>query len=299
MLINKVVDFCNDQFLLHKSPSVCPDCKHLEKCSGGCKQCLTEIHFPSKTKNGKKDYDCRNLLNFYICDYSFKYASEIWYLLNSSKLIEEIDNYNILSIGCGGCPDLMAFDSYISNCSTLELKTISYLGIEKNELWKPIHDQISRYRNERILNTKYKYIDIFDCLAESITTSTNVLILQYLISHFYSIGQARKIDELFESLATNIAAKKIKNKPFVIIINDVNSKYRGRDKFMSLCSKLITADLHEVHSKYYFNYGIQYDGQKYGNSHSSSDVLYDVPDKLIMYNPWKNCSSAQLLIELN
>lgn len=48
-----------------------------------------------------------------MCDYTYKYASEIWYLLRKSEVIKSIETFRILSIGCGGCPDLMAFESYL------------------------------------------------------------------------------------------------------------------------------------------------------------------------------------------
>lgn len=52
------------------------------------------------------------MLNFYVCDYSAKYTSELLYLMRKSQALEEIDDYHVLSIGCGGCPDLMAFEQY-------------------------------------------------------------------------------------------------------------------------------------------------------------------------------------------
>ena len=30
----------------------------------------------------------------------------------------------------------------------------------------------------------------------------------------------------------------------------------------------------------------------------TSELVYEIPNKLNVFNPWKNCSSAQLLIEV-
>lgn len=71
------------------------------------------------------------MLNFYVCDYSAKYASELLYLMRKSQALEEINDYHVLSIGCGGCPDLMAFERYCHEKSYD--KSVSYIGIDVNE----------------------------------------------------------------------------------------------------------------------------------------------------------------------
>ncbi len=297
MLIDELVDYCDEQFSFQDTSYVCSDCTHSIKCSGSCKKCLEEIHYPNKYLEGKKDYDCSNLVNFYVCDYSYKYASEIWYLIKESEIIGKIDEYHIMSIGCGGCPDLMAFESYIKD-SNLS-KSIYYLGIDKNKLWKPVHKQISTYRSKIIRKTQFRYVDAIEYFNENIIKSTNVLILQYVISHFYNTNQIDKIDKFYDDLIKSIVLHKQENKPYAIIINDVNSNNRGRDFFLDLCQKLAEADLQGTYSQFYFDYRIQNGKQRYGDKHDSNDVLYNVPSKLSKYEPWKKCSSAQLLIELD
>jgi len=83
------------------------------------------------------------------------------------------------------------------------------------------------------------------------------LVLQYVISHFYNTGQIEKINEFFDNLVERIIMYRNERKPFVIIINDVNSTYRGRDFFIDLCKKLSDADLHGVYSQYYFVIGFK------------------------------------------
>lgn len=296
MLIDMLVDFCDERFSSQDTAHVCSDCKHSLKCSGSCKKCLEEIHYPNNYPDGKKDYDCKNLIDFYVCDYSYKYASEILYLLKKCETVKTINKYHVMSIGCGGCPDLMAFESYIKDCG--QEKSISYLGIDVNELWAPIHEKTKTYKNDIITKTRFKYVDAIEFFNDNIVPSTNVLVLQYIISHFYNTNQIDKIDRFYNDLIKNIVLHKEQGDPFVIIINDVNSNNRGRDFFIDLCKKLAKADLHGTYSQYYFDYRIKNDKQRYGNKHSSNDVLYTVPKKLDKYEPWKICSSAQLLIEL-
>lgn len=113
MLIDRVMSFCDSEYRNAHRNTRCEDCLHTGDCSRNCKDCLEEIHYPSRHPNGKKFYDCPHLINFYVCDYAYKYATEIYYLLQKSDALAEIEHYSIFSIGCGACPDLMAFELYL------------------------------------------------------------------------------------------------------------------------------------------------------------------------------------------
>lgn len=295
MLINKIIDFCDNEYSSQNTEKVCHDCGHDSKCSGSCKQCLEQIHFPNKYPCGKKDYDCHNLINFYVCDYTYKYASEIWHVLKHCDSLKKIDNYHIMSIGCGGCPDLMAFESYLEEKKLS--KSISYIRIDINKIWVPIHDQIKRCSSKNI-KTRFKYVDAIEFFNENTVEATNVLVLQYVISHFYNTNQINKIQKFFEDLVNNIVLHKESSKPLIIIINDVNSNNRGRDYFIDLCEKLKNKNLKGAYTKFYFDYNIHNDYQRYGVKHNRNNILYTIPDKINKYEPWRKCSSAQLLIEI-
>ena len=70
MLIHEIVRFCDKEYRKSDIKHICSDCNHPTECSKSCKNCLEEIHFPSKYPQGKKDCDCENLINFYVCDYT-------------------------------------------------------------------------------------------------------------------------------------------------------------------------------------------------------------------------------------
>lgn len=136
MLIDRVMSFCDSEYRNAHRNTRCEDCLHTGDCSRNCKDCLEEIHYPSRHPNGKKFYDCPHLINFYVCDYAYKYATEIYYLLQKSDALAEIEHYSIFSIGCGACPDLMAFELYLQR--NAPGKTLEYRGIDKNPLWESI-----------------------------------------------------------------------------------------------------------------------------------------------------------------
>lgn len=296
MLLEEIIKFCNNQYIAEDTQHICINCNHKCDCSGSCKNCLKEIHFPGKYPDGKKDYDCKNLINFYVCDYTYKYTSEILYLLDLCEKLSYIDEYHIMSIGCGASPDLMAFEYYLKEINSD--KRISYVGFDINTLWKPIHNHIQQYKSSIIEKVQYEYVDAIEFINKTTIAETNVLILQYVISHFYNTNQVCQIDNFIEDLMKHIIDYRDNNNPFIIIINDVNSCHRGRNYFDIIIEK-IKANYSARCLKFYFDYNIQNEGQRFGKKHISNNVLFDIPQSIEnTYQPWHSCSSAQLLIEI-
>lgn len=83
-----------------------------------------------------------------------------------------------------------------------------------------------------------------------------------------------------------------------MILNDVNSNNRGRDSFEILFNKLIYAGFKCKCKKFYFDHRIQNDYQRYGNVHINKRIKYNIPDHIRWYEPWQNCSGAQMIIEI-
>ena len=54
MLIHEIVEYCNAEYRDVDTTHVCQDCNHLSKCSESCKNCLEQVHYPSRYPNGKK-----------------------------------------------------------------------------------------------------------------------------------------------------------------------------------------------------------------------------------------------------
>lgn len=294
-LLGTVVNYCHQQYI----SSDCQGCDHYDHCPGNpcgnCKQCLEEVHYPTKYANGRKDYECDRMLDFYVCDYTAKYASEMLYLMRKSNAMREIEKYHVLSIGCGACPDLMALERYCHEAPSS--KTISYLGIDVNERWRRIHGIIHNYNTSTILKSNFRYIDAVT--DEFVIPDANVVVLQYVISHFYNNGQIVQINDFFQKLIDAIISHKQKEVPMVILINDVNSIYRGREYFMDLVEKLQSSDFHGRQSCYYFDYNITNSAQRYGVKHESCHTIFELPQAFeSIYQPWHFCSSAQLLIEV-
>ena len=177
-------------------------------------------------------------------------------------------------------------------------KSVSYIGLDVNEKWKRIHDDIKNYRTKTLRKTQFFYQD---AIAQDIDIAhTNVVILQYVISHFYNTNQIGLIDSFFDKLICQIIQKREKGDPFVLMINDVNSNNRGRDYFVKIIEKINQTDLrNSLYTEgFYFDYNIQNVNQRYGTCHSSRNIVFKLPRELEIYEPWEVCSSAQLLVEL-
>ena len=134
MLLDTIVDFCDKKFTTLADKCGNCFCTHpTGKCSGSCYDCLHQVHenFYDVTKRKKDEklmYDCPKMLYQYVCQFSYLYASEIEHALMEKKdYMKDYPYFHILSLGCGACADLMAFESFYHKEGFD--KKISYFGI--------------------------------------------------------------------------------------------------------------------------------------------------------------------------
>lgn len=247
-----------------------------------------------KYPGGRLDYTCNNILNFYVCKYFHKYSSEIEYALNSIDSLPYKNVLNILSLGCGASPDLAAFEKYLTQ-NNFDIP-VNYLGIDMNPLWKDKHDFIKEYFLQSPFNPQYIYTDVIEIFKNHNTKDKNILILQYLISHFYNTGRLTAVNEFYRNLIQNVV--KNMQSDSIIIINDVNSNRRGMDLFLRFSDMLNKFGIKHICSCRYFEYNIQNEYQRYGIQYPNKSILTWPTQNLARYNPWTVCSSTQLIIEL-
>lgn len=233
MLYDVITDYCHRCCEGEIADEVCVDCNHpSSECSGSCNTCLDEVHYGGCGK--RKDYECGRLLLHYTLRFSSRYKQNIGFALSKIDLTQ-FDRFNILSIGCGPAPDLMAFEEIA------ERKIINYKGIDKNELWKEVHDRIDHY-SETTENMRAKLYreDAFDILQEDFMGG-NVVVIQFLISHLYNTGQIGEIGRLYDLLIQNVLEHRRSGTPFLFIFNDIDTMNKGRDKFYPFLDKLEAA----------------------------------------------------------
>lgn len=304
MLIDEIIKFCDNQYSLFGK--LCGQkigrCTHPSgKCSGSCYNCLYEIHFPAnKGDNPKKLYDCPKMLYHYVCQYSYLYTTELLCAFDYKwSFLENFKYYHILSLGCGGCADLMAFEDLLSRKDADRL--ISYTGIDVNDLWQPIHKKIEEYCQNKGIHFKIHYSDVFGCFKESGIVDTNIIVLSYLISYLYNTEQIKIIDSLICDIVENIVNKKKSGQQLLFIINDVNSNRRGRDVFSLFEEKIKESGLSIKQSTYrYFNARNLNDYQKIGQPYTVYNCVYEIPTEIQeKYHAQTNIKATiQLILEV-
>lgn len=234
MLKEHLLEVCRCAY--EESPhGECPDCDNREHCQCDCDKCLDQVHWfsPANGKSGRSDYGCPWLLLRYVDRYTEKYSAQIASALQYVDL-SRYPMYNIFSIGCGAAPDLMAFEELDDG------KPIFYKGYDRNLLWENIHAVIDQYTKDTEITSRFVRRDIFDVFAEGKPKhqNYNILVIQYLLSHLYNTEQADLIEDLFDSIITNVLPRRIPNSPFLIIITDIDSINKGRNTWYRLLDKL-------------------------------------------------------------
>ena len=293
MLMQRLANYCDSYF--KKCDECGGKCTHPSgKCGGSCADCLKEIQY--HRTDGRTEYDCKNMLRYYTCHTVWKRCSEVMYALETLDL-RKYSNFNILSIGCGAAPDLMAFNQIA------ESKKISYHGVDIAAKWKDLHDFIAR--NADNTDVDFERQDIYAMLDEVSTTkalhgSYNVLVLQYMIAgHIYS-DRAEKIDFLFDEIIDKLIAKKPKASPFLLIINDIDHKSWITDYFNLFVKKLRKRGFEFGYNKRHFK--PREDGENAGSKLYASRVnrfTSIIPtEHREKYNAHAPCSAAQLIVEV-
>lgn len=278
-LLEKMIEYCDQMYSNYQ----CDECTG-HNCTNKCKDCLDDIHF--HTNRIRRSYDCEKLLYFYLCRYSYKYCSEIIYAL------EKIDPsrypfFNILSLGCGGAADLMAFDCYTDGDDD-----IYYHGVDINTYWDDIHSIISELYPHASFTTNF---DVKRDIPTLRNESYNVVIIEYLISYLYSRFSS-VVSNLFDDIIEYIVSNKPHDSPMLIIINDVDSINTGRDTFKRLAEKLEDLGYDITVQKFRFKSDAYYSGStQYPSNQNLFECVWEFQQK---YCVALRCESAQMLIEI-
>lgn len=227
MLRDELVRWCNSEYKKRWCDGQCFDCDNKEFCKLDCDKCLDQVHWYPRN-GGRPDYTCYYMLLKYVVRFCEKYSLQIENALEMID-ISKYPRFNILSIGCGPAPDLFAFEEKVDN------KKIYYKGYDRNRLWDNIHMEIKdlvSYREN--IDVRFRYNDIFDIIFDDEIIpgiKYNVLVIQYLLSHLFNTNQHQQVYELFNKLIEKIIFNRYENSPFLIVITDIDSGFKGRNSW--------------------------------------------------------------------
>jgi hypothetical protein len=233
---------------------------------------------------------------YYVCKNIFKYSSEIEYLLRQARAILELPELDMLSIGCGPCSDLFGALSFLDHNEQSD-KEMRYLGVDLNPIWLPIQDYIGRDigdGKEGII-TAFKQEE-FSTLVENLRFlgkpwTPNIVVLEYVFSDMFTFHYDIKgfVDRFAEFLFPLMPPKSF------IMINDINHR-DVRPYFSSLHSSLFKRSKQIHVSTWHFVNDFRW-FYSYGTQHSQNYLTVTIPSDIRKrYNPWRSCSSAQMLI---
>ena len=296
MFAEELIRKCDKDYVNNASREVCKNCSHERKCPGNCGKCLDEVHL-SRGTNERKDYSCIYMLDFYVGKYMYAYIEEDKRAFDIIKEgLNSLNHINMLSIGCGPSPDLFAIIEYIKENEMN--KRISYIGIEHNRRWENIHNYIDEILGGEA-NIQYVYQDVFEIFRETTLSRTNILVMQYLLSHITYNQREEEISSFFDNLVEHVIMKMEAHS--YIIINDINHNL-ARDKFEILEEKLKNKGKRILVHKYFFEFRDDLNvHQKLGMvRHSENRVLrYIEPTIRNRYATRMDCRSVQHIIEVN
>ena len=297
MLIDDIVDFCNKKYITFGDKCGNDTCSHpSNECSGSCYNCLYEIHYFNGNSCKKSLYDCPKMLYHYVCQYSLRYASEILYAFkDEAAFLSSFENINMMSIGCGNCPDLMAMEMFLYDYG---IKVpVSYKGYDINPLWLPVHNRVQKYCDDNEINSKFKREDAINYFSKFYSKNTNVIVVSYLLSYLYNTPQKKEILDFFDRIIDNVILRN--NDKKLIVFNDVNSCNRGRDCFDDFISKLRKKGVHGSYRYMYFDSDRLNKYQRNGQAYNASSHLFDYDTNIkTKYHVDGMCRSAQLIVEV-
>lgn len=203
--------------------------------------------------------------------------------------------YHIVSIGCGGAADLMAFEQI----NQRQPKDLYYKGYDINPLWEPIQDRVEQYMLDDGYCAKFKCRDIFQTLKQGkpVNRAYNIVVMEYLISHFPESIRSTLAQNLFKGVIEQIIVNRTKDSPFLIIINDIDH-YSVRSCFDVLLEMLTECGFRFQFAKLHF--GNQKEDYNDGSrQYASRDNKFHIPDAIKEhFNCAIACNSAQLIVEI-
>lgn len=270
----------------------CIRCSY-QGCNNDCGNCLDLCHFPDHAKAQKvplREYNCTNMADFYVCKYSYKYASEIIYALQEMEKQIQSQTVNFISLGCGPCTDLFALDS-IEQRSLIPIKNYSYIGIDKDlSVWSNIHSNIKSIKPDVRL-IEYDVTTIIDYSQYFDEQKLNIVCIDYLLSTMKRNSQNSSIDKFIDNLSNYL------NKftgECILILNDINlgmERSGEREYFDVFYNKLIN---YKCLRRHFINNRKNY--YRYGSENNANSLLYDIFINENAFTPYKSCGSAQMII---
>ncbi len=289
-MLNNLARLCDARYQSHQ----CESCSYSNNCPHDCETCLEYVHFPHRAPAERK-YDCKRMVDFYVCKYAHKYTSELIYAFSLLRDLMAKRSLNVLSIGCGPCTDLLALD-YLLHDGKYHFTSIDYRGVEINtDVWNNIYNDI-----QGMISPKWSFEIVPEDICYYVNTllqqdwKPDLIVMQYVFSDMHKHTDPQSISTMIKSLAQFIDTC---GRNTYVVCNDINLSIEysgGREYFDRLYNRMCTlATPHRLH----FDNSNRQNHFHYGNEYETNVLFVEPGNELAYYRPFMSCSSAQMIIK--
>ncbi len=298
MMIDKLISSCDERFRHERSHS-CNNCTYSGFCPRDikkCGKCLELVHFPGRVAAGAppRQYDCTHMADFYVCRYAYRYVSELIYAFRVLRDVENLNRLKVLSFGCGPCTDLLALD-YLRQSGNYAFQSIEYRGVDYNkDVWTNIHEDLERIKS-RGFGIKFIYYDAVEIINEIADSEwiPDLVVFQYFFSDMRKNTDSGKILKFVNTFSEYVNNRMLDNS--YVVFNDINlsTSYGGGREFFDQIRRRMNNGLYDYG---HFHNDARPNTYGYGRAFDKNNLFFDITP-LAMYDPFKSCSSAQMLFK--
>ena len=296
-MINKLLTACDQRFQAERHGKTCINCTYAGHCPNNCEECLELVHFPSRVVENAppRKYDCKHMADFYVCKYGYKYVSELIYAFRLLRDLQNRQNLKVLSFGCGPCTDLLALD-YLRQSGEYVFETLEYHGVDYNmEVWKNIHDNLNQNSSNGI-NNKFFNLDARQFINEIINSEwkPDLVVFQYFFSDMVKNVHSSAINSFINAFSTYMNLKMPINS--YVVMNDINLStiYSGGREYLDELQKT-TNEFCDFRRRHFMN-NSRHNTFEYGQKIENNNLIFN-PSLVVYYNPFRSCSSAQMILK--
>lgn len=308
LLYNTFLDQCLASFAPCPSTTDGSPCSFDSQCDGNCRIanncmcCLSNIFNDPDHK--LRIYNCLPITYTYTLRYLNRYASEIYHILMQyNTLINQLDNKNIISIGCGPATELISLERVLRDSGVSQ--KCNYIGFDINPLWQNQNFYLSSlFTLDHLIPNPTFCTNCFTSV-DPLLNETKLIILNYVVSDIYKHTPKTIMSKHNVNLFLNETMTSIFNAmptDAYILINDANSRNMGRDEIENWAGSMSITFPDSKICKGYFDYPNRDDFIKFNSSSigmPSNSLVFSNFNSL--FSIWQSnvneCRSAFVLIK--
>lgn len=284
--LERFLNYCDVNYQ-HLNPCRCGDeCRNGNYCLASeinCYKCIRRVHH---YYNSIVHYNCTKMLYCYVLKHSYRFAAEIFYLIQKiQKDTVQWDDIYITSIGCGPCTELFGALFHWRSLGK-QNNQFHFRGFDNDPIWAPLMEVIPNFFYG--VDVRLNNIDVFEYYRNQ-NERVDVLILNYMLSDMLKFHS-----DLYPSFLLSLCEFVENKHPRYLLINDVYLK-------VSVNASMRLLDCFKEQGVLYKNIKLRYHGNnpyigEYGRQIERQP--YEMRNQAIVerYDPFRHVDSIQTII---